>query len=283
MSAPSITVTAPAKINLSLRVIGQRRDGFHEVDTLMTPVTGLFDTLTFTPADDYALTCDVASIPLDDTNLITRATQLFSSLTKLPCLAHIHLEKRIPHGAGLGGGSSDAAATLLAWNQWHGHPLAEKALHDAAATLGSDVPFFLNGTTARATGRGEILTPASTPPLQHIVLLKPSFHVSTPDAYARWKTSVALPGVNFDPVELPWATLVNDLEKPVFGKFLFLAELKNWLQARPEVQTVLMSGSGSAMFAILSDPNQAEPLIQQVRDRLDPVIWAWQGTIGSAS
>lgn len=280
MSAPSITVTAPAKINLSLRVIGQRRDGFHEVDTLMTPIPGLFDTLTFTPADDYALTCDVAGIPLDDTNLITRATQLFSSLTKLPCLAHIHLEKRIPHGAGLGGGSSDAAATLLAWNQWHGHPLDEKALHDAAATLGSDVPFFLNGTTARATGRGEILTPASTPPLQHIVLLKPSFHVSTPDAYARWKTSVALPGVNFDPVELPWATLVNDLEKPVFGKFLFLAELKNWLQARPEVQTVLMSGSGSAMFAILSDPNQAEPLIQQVRDRLDPVIWAWQGTIG---
>jgi 4-diphosphocytidyl-2-C-methyl-D-erythritol kinase len=283
MSATSITVTAPAKINLSLRVIGKRSDGFHEVDTLMTPVDGLFDTLTLTPADEYSLTCDVASIPLDESNLITRATQIFSSLSKLPCLAHIHLEKRIPHGAGLGGGSSDAAATLRAWNEWHGHPLDEKMLHQAAASLGSDVPFFLKGSTARATGRGEILEPADAPPLQHILLLKPSFHVSTPDAYARWKDAVALPGVNYDPVELPWATLVNDLEKPVFGKFLFLAEIKNWLQARPEVQTVLMSGSGSAMFALLSDPSQADTLIQQVRDRLDPVIWAWQGTIGIAS
>jgi 4-diphosphocytidyl-2-C-methyl-D-erythritol kinase len=280
MSATSITVTAPAKINLSLRVIGQRRDGFHEVDTLMTPVHGLFDTLTFTPATEYSLTCDVPGIPVDESNLITRATQIFSSLSKLPCHAHVHLEKRIPHGAGLGGGSSDAAATLLAWNQWHGQPLDEKTLHDAAATLGSDVPFFLKGITARATGRGEILTPADAPPALSIVLLKPSFHVSTPDAYARWKSAVALPGVSYDPVELPWGTLVNDLEKPVFGKFLFLAELKNWLQARPEVQSVLMSGSGSAMFAILSDPSQADTLIHQVRDRLDPVIWAWQGTIG---
>jgi len=280
MSEKSITVTAPAKINLSLRVIGKRSDGFHEVDTLMTPVPGLFDTLTFTEAETYSLTCDVAGIPTDESNLITKATLLFEKLSKKSCLAHIHLEKRIPHGAGLGGGSSDAAATLRAWNEWHGGPLNDATLHEAAATLGSDVPFFLNATTARATGRGEILTPADAPPRQTIVIFKPSFAVSTPDAYARWKGAVALPGVTYDAVQMPWATLVNDLEKPVFGKFLFLAELKNWLNSRPEVRTALMSGSGSAMFALLSDPSQAEPLIQTVRDRLDPVIWAWYGEIG---
>jgi 4-diphosphocytidyl-2-C-methyl-D-erythritol kinase len=281
MSEKSITVTAPAKINLSLRVIGKRSDGFHEVDTLMVPVPGLFDTLTFSEAEEYALSCDVAEIPVDETNLITKATQLFAKLSKKPCVAHIHLEKRIPHGAGLGGGSSDAAAALRAWNEWHGGPLSDEKLHEAAATLGSDVPFFLKSTTARATGRGEILTPADAPPRQTIVIFKPSFAVSTPDAYARWKDAVALPGVSYEAVEFPWATLQNDLEKPVFGKFLFLAELKNWLNSRPEVRTALMSGSGSAMFALLSDPTQAETLIQTVRDRLDPVIWSWSGEIGA--
>jgi 4-diphosphocytidyl-2-C-methyl-D-erythritol kinase len=281
MSEKSITVNAPAKINLSLRVIGKRSDGFHEVDTWMTPVAGLFDTLTFTAADEYSLTCDVSDVPVDESNLITKATRLFEKLSKRSCLAHIHLEKRIPHGAGLGGASSDAAATLRAWNEWHGEPLNAKALHQAAAELGSDVPFFLHSTPARATGRGEILTAADAPPRQCIVLFKPAFSVSTPDAYARWKDAVALPGVSYEAVELPWGSLQNDLEKPVFGKFLFLAELKNWLNSRPEVRAALMSGSGSAMFALLSDASQAEGLIQTVRDRLDPVIWAWSGEIGS--
>lgn len=281
MSEKSITVNAPAKLNLSLRVIGKRSDGFHEVDTLMTPVPGLFDTLTFTEAETYSLTCDTEGIPLDESNLITKATQLFEKLSKKPCLAHIHLEKRIPHGAGLGGGSSDAAATLRTWNEWHGNPLDDDALHKAAATIGSDVPFFLNATTARASGRGEILTPTDAPPRQTIVLFKPAFAVSTPDAYARWKDAVALPGVSYESVKFPWADLVNDLEKPVFGKFLFLAELKNWLNSRPEVRTALMSGSGSAMFALLSDPDAAEVLIQTVRERLDPVIWTWSGEIGA--
>ncbi|MFM2169888.1 MAG: 4-(cytidine 5-diphospho)-2-C-methyl-D-erythritol kinase [Verrucomicrobiota bacterium] len=281
MSEKSITVTAPAKINLSLRVIGKRSDGYHEVDTLMTPVPGLFDTLTFTEADDYVLTCDIPDVPVDETNLVTKATRLFEKISKISCVASIHLEKRIPHGAGLGGGSSDAAATLRAWNEWHGEPLDEKKLHQAAAELGSDVPFFLKAITARASGRGEILAAADSPPRQSIVIFKPSFSVSTPDAYARWKDAVALPGVSYEAVEFPWGSLQNDLEKPVFGKFLFLAELKNWLNSRPEVRTALMSGSGSAMFALLADASQAEGLIQTVRDRLDPVIWAWSGEIGS--
>jgi 4-diphosphocytidyl-2-C-methyl-D-erythritol kinase len=280
MSEKSITVTAPAKINLSLRVIGKRSDGFHEVDTWMTPVPGLFDTLTFTSNDEALLTCDVPEIPVDESNLIIKATRLFEKLSKTSCRAHIHLEKRIPHGAGLGGGSSDAAATLRAWNQWHGFPLDDSSMHAAAAELGSDVPFFLNGTTARASGRGEILSPADAPPRQCIVIFKPSFSVSTPDAYARWKDAAALPGVSYDAVDFPWGTLQNDLEKPVFGKFLFLAELKNWLNSRPEVRTAFMSGSGSSLFALLSDGNMAEALIQTVRDRLDPVVWAWSGEIG---
>jgi 4-diphosphocytidyl-2-C-methyl-D-erythritol kinase len=280
MSEKSISINAPAKINLSLRVIGKRSDGFHEVDTLMTPVPGLFDTLTFTEAAEYQLTCDDSTVPVDETNLVTKATLLFEKISGKSCLAHVHLEKRIPHGAGLGGGSSDAAATLRAWNEWHGNPLDHAALHNAAATLGSDVPFFLKGLTARATGRGEVLTEANELPRLAIAIFKPAFSVSTPDAYARWKDAPTLPGVSYDPVQFPWGTLQNDLEKPVFGKFLFLAELKNWLNSRPEVRTALMSGSGSAMFALLSDASQAEALIQTVRDRIDPVIWSWSGEIG---
>ena len=280
MSEKSITITAPAKINLSLRVIGKRSDGFHEVDTLMTPVTGLCDTLTFTEADEYQLSCDVADVPTDETNLVTKATRLFEKITGKSCAAHVQLEKRIPHGAGLGGGSSDAAATLRAWNEWHGNLLDDAALHAAAATLGSDIPFFIKGQTARATGRGEVLTETDVLPRMTIAIFKPSFAVATPDAYARWKDAVALPGVSYEPVQFPWGTLQNDLEKPVFGKFLFLAELKNWLNSRPEVRTALMSGSGSAMFALLSEASQAEGLIQTVKDRLDPVIWAWSGEIG---
>lgn len=276
----SFTLQAPAKLNLSLRVLGMRDDGFHQIDTLMVKLRGLADELEFREAEDFLFACDDPSVPGGEGNLVVKAARAFEAAAGIVCKCSISLRKVIPPAAGLGGGSSDAATTLRAWNELHGKPLDDAALHQAAATIGSDVPFFLNPGTARATGRGEILTPADAPPPLSIVLLKPAFQVSTPDAYARWKDAFTLPGVSYDPITLPWGTLVNDLEKPVFGKFLFLAELKNWLNARPEVSAALMSGSGSAMYAILSDPAAAEGLIQSVRERLDPTIWSWTGEIG---
>jgi 4-diphosphocytidyl-2-C-methyl-D-erythritol kinase len=113
------------------------------------------------------------------------------------------------------------------------------------------------------------------------VIFKPAFAVSTADAYARFQGAYDLPGVSYTPVVFPWGEMVNNMEKPVIGKFVFLAELKNFLTSRPEVHAAMMSGSGSAMFALLANAADAESLIQMSRDRLDPLMWAWSGEIGA--
>jgi 4-diphosphocytidyl-2-C-methyl-D-erythritol kinase len=281
MSESPFRISSPAKLNLSLLLHGKRDDGFHEIDTLMTLVPGLSDELTFETAKAFSFTCDAPDIPVDESNLVVKATKLFEKLSKKKCKAAVHLTKVIPHGAGLGGGSSNAAATLRAWNAWHEGVLSEDKLHAAAAQLGSDVPYFLGTSTARCTGRGEIITPSAALPALAIVIFKPAFAVSTADAYSRTSQPFELAGIGYEPKIFPWGQVVNDLEKPVFGKFLFLAELKKWLVARPEVAAAGMSGSGSAIFAILKKPELGSSLIQQARERLDPTIWAWEGKIGN--
>jgi len=281
MSENTLTIQAPAKINLSLRVLGKRSDGYHEVDTRITRVKGLGDTLELREAEHFSFHCDTAGVPGDESNLVVKATRIFEKLSKRKCVAELRLCKNIPHGAGLGGGSSDAAACLKAWNQWHDNVLSDIDMLAAAAELGSDVPFFLGSETARCTGRGERIEPADNPKSSPIVIFKPAFAVSTADAYARVHAAYELPGVSYAPVVFPWGELVNDLEKPVFGKFVFLAELKNFLTSRPEVRAAMMSGSGSAMFAVLADAADGEALIQTVRDRLDPLLWACSAEIGA--
>lgn len=281
MSEKTVTIHAPAKINLSLRIVGKRSDGYHEVDTLMTRVKGLYDILELKAADHFSFHCTASGVPDDESNLVVKATRIFEKLSKQECIAELHLHKNIPHGAGLGGGSSNAAACLRAWNQWHDNILSERELLSAAASLGSDVPFFLGSDTARCRGRGELLEPAADPRCSPIVIFKPAFAVSTTDAYARFQGACDLPGASYAPVVFPWGEMVNNMEKPVFGKFVFLAELKNFLTSRPEVHTAMMSGSGSAMFALLANAADAESLIQITRDRLDPLLWAWSGEIGA--
>jgi 4-diphosphocytidyl-2-C-methyl-D-erythritol kinase len=192
----------------------------------------------------------------------------------------IQLEKRIPHGAGLGGGSSDAATTLHGLDQLNGNALGTPRLMEIAATLGSDIPFFLGPPAARATGRGERIEAADSPPLLTVLLLKPSFGVATPDAYKRWLESKELPGISYAPQIFPWGELVNDLERPVFQKHLFLAEMKSWLLARQGVSGALMSGSGSTMFAVLEGQAFAEDIATAAREELDPTLWSWHGVIG---
>jgi 4-diphosphocytidyl-2-C-methyl-D-erythritol kinase len=282
MSEP-LVVEAPAKLNLSLRVLRKREDGFHEIDSLMVRVPGLFDRLTFVVAGADAFTCDDPGVPADASNLVLKALAAYRASSGFHGKFAISLEKAIPHGAGLGGGSSDAAAALKALDHFNAEPLGTLALMEIAATLGSDIPFFLGAATARATGRGETLEPAANPPALPVVLLKPSFGVATPDAYGRWSDSRELAGIRYTPQIFPWGELVNDLERPVFWKHLFLAETKAWLLARPEVEGALMSGSGSTMFAILRDPQAAEAVIAAARDELDPTLWAWSGLIGGTA
>lgn len=281
MSVP-LVIDAPAKLNLSLRVLRRREDGFHDIDTLMVRLPGLCDQLSFSPGDADAFTCDDPSVPADGSNLVLKAVAAYRAASGFEQPLAIHLEKRVPHGAGLGGGSSDAAATLAALNQLNGAAFDTSRLMEIAATLGADIPFFLGPPVARATGRGEHIAAADPLPELLVLLLKPNFGVATPDAYKRWKDSKELPGIAYGPQVFPWGELVNDLERPVFQKHLFLAEVKAWLAAQPGVAGALMSGSGSTMFAVLDDAAQPEAIIAAARKELDSTLWAWHGRTGGS-
>lgn len=272
-----LTLKAPAKLNLSLRVMGKRDDGFHEIDTLMVKLPGLADEISFAPATSFSFECDDPAIPSDDENLVVKAAMAFEAATGNPSECSISLKKFIPHGAGLGGGSSDAATTLLGMNQLHGHPLTVPALHELAASLGSDIPFFLTAGASRCTGRGEKIEAVPSPPAMSVILLKPFFPVPTPDAYGRWQDSLELPGIRYTPQDLTGFTLCNDLERPVFEKHRFLAELKQWLLERRETAAALMSGSGSTVFAVLHPEADGDKLANAARAELDPTLWFWTG------
>ncbi|MEP4076894.1 4-(cytidine 5'-diphospho)-2-C-methyl-D-erythritol kinase [Haloferula sp.] len=276
----TIDVTAPAKLNLSLRVLGRREDGFHDIDSLMVALPGLHDRLSFQGADEDGFSCNAEGVPSDESNLVIKALSVFRRETKMMTPLAIHLEKNVPHGAGLGGGSSDAAATLRALDRIHGTGLSHERLCAMAAEIGSDIPFFLGSSVARVGGRGERVEEAPELPEISLLLLKPSFGVSTPEAYGGWRDSKELPGISYAPQRFDWGELVNDLERPVFQKHLFLAEMKKWLLACEGVAGALMSGSGSTMFAVLEDPDCADRIIESARRDLDPKLWAWAGTVG---
>ena len=265
---------APAKINLSFRILSRREDGFHEIETLMAPVS-LYDELTINRTDrGFEFVCDDPGIPSGGDNLVVRAARLFLEAAKLEVGLRIELRKVIPHGAGLGGGSSDAASTLLGLNELLGVGFAETRLAQLASAIGSDVPFFIYRSAAICRGRGELVTPNELSQQLRLLLLKPSFGVPTPWAYSRWKDATALPGIDYAAQEFRGAKFVNDLERPVFEKHVFLAALKMWLRAQPEVAVALMSGSGSTLFAVLQDNADAELLATRAKAELDPDLWS---------
>jgi len=270
----AVQVSAPAKINLSLEVRGRRPDGFHEIETLMAPVS-LADVLDIDISEGGGITfsCSDPSLPAGDDNLVVRAAKIFFETAKIRQGARIHLEKRIPHGAGLGGGSSDAAATLMALNKLSGANLEIPALSAIAAQLGSDIPFFIYRSAAVCRGRGELVEPVNFPHKLPLLLIKPPFGVPTPWAYKCWAGSVEIPDVPYAPQYFPWGKLVNDLERPVFEKYLFLALLKRWLLAQPEVAGALMSGSGSTTLAVLRDESMAGSLTERVRAEFGAELW----------
>src|SRR5436853_4483234 len=214
-------VLAPAKINLSLRVLGKRPDGFHEIETLIAPIS-LYDKIDVAGQNRWIdFVCDDPTLSSGEDNLVVRAAKLFFEQTKIKSGASIKLQKKIPHGAGLGGGSSDAAATLLALNDLFETKLSREVLANLAARIGSDVPFFLFESAALCRGRGEIVGPTKLKKKLSILLLKPRFSVATAWAYSRWKDSKEIPGTSYHPQNLDGQSFVNDLERPVFEKFVF--------------------------------------------------------------
>ncbi|HET9419373.1 MAG TPA: 4-(cytidine 5'-diphospho)-2-C-methyl-D-erythritol kinase [Chthoniobacterales bacterium] len=266
-------VLAPAKINLSLKILGRRDDGFHEIETLIAPIS-FYDKIDIARQPRWIdFSCDEPTLPTSDDNLVVRAAKIFFEHTKIKSGVSIKLRKKIPHGAGLGGGSSDAAATLLALNQLFEVKLPPAELAKLGGTIGSDIPFFLFGSAALCTGRGEIVMPVKLTGRLSILLLKPAFAVSSAWAYSRWQSSRQIAGVPYEPLEFAGQAFVNDLEPPVFEKFIFLAQLKMWLLKQPQVGAALMSGSGSTVFAVLRENVDVGLLASRARAEVDSQLW----------
>lgn len=219
-----------AKINWSLRITGKRADGFHDLETVFQTIS-LFDEIEFRDSGELSLTCDDLSIPTDETNLIVRAARAVGAT------ASVDLRKRIPAGGGLGGGSSNAAAVLKT--------LAPDRddLPQIALSLGSDVPFFLLGGTAYATGRGEVLTPLPAMADIPLLLVLPEERVSTAAAYSRITRYSEPLGVE---AYREFASFTNDFEEPVFAIYPRLRDLKERLYAAG-AKWAQMSGSGSTI------------------------------------
>ena len=267
-------ILAPAKINLSLKILGRRADGFHELDTLIAPIS-LYDAIGIDQRSEKGIKfcCNDPSVPLGDDNLVVRAAKTFFETTKIEPAVSVELKKKIPHGAGLGGGSSDAAAVLLALNDLFGTKLSRETLAEIAEPLGSDVPFFLFQSAAICKGHGEMVKPVKLQRQFSILLLKPAFAVSTAWAYSRWQHSREIPGIRYEAQEFAGQTFANDLERPVFEKFVFLAQLKTWLLDQSEVGAGLMSGSGSTMFAVMRQNADADSVATRAKTALDPELW----------
>lgn len=257
---PPVLVRCPAKINLFLEVVRRRADGYHDIDTVMQAID-LFDDLTVAARDDEAirLACSDPSLPTDEGNLVVRAALALREATGTARGAELSLVKRVPSQAGLGGGSSDAAGTLVGLNHAWGLGLSRAELMAVAADVGSDVAFFMTDGAARCTGRGEIIEPIEGAAACHYVLVCPPLSVSTPAAYRKLRfpltptdriaTMTRCSLVSGDSESLG-ASLFNRLEGPVFARVPALADAKRQLERSALFTGVAMTGSGSALFGV---------------------------------
>jgi 4-diphosphocytidyl-2-C-methyl-D-erythritol kinase len=267
-----VSIRAHAKINLDLRVLGTRPDGFHELRTVFQAIS-LHDTIRCLPREGpFALECDVAGVPLDESNLAWRAAQALWRALRRPGRVRdvtIRLEKRIPLQAGLGGGSADAAATLVALAHAWRVPVKAVQLTDVAAGLGVDVPFFLAGGTALGLGRGDEIYPLADLPRHWIVLLIPGFGVSTSDAYGWYDAEPELSRAPREPQHVPgpWpsraAQMINDLEAPIARHHPEIDQMKAALR-RAGALAAAMSGSGSTVFGLFQKRRDALAAVERL-------------------
>ena len=251
-----------AKINLGLEVLGRRPDGFHEIRTLFQSID-FHDTLDFEPdrRGVIRLEGDDPAVPWDERNLVHRAALLIRERAGSGAGVRIRVTKRIPAGAGLGGGSSNAAATLLGLNRLWGLGLSLETLMDLAARLGSDVAFFLVGGLCLGEGRGERISPLPDLPRWHGVVVLPPITSLTAEVYARVRPSLTSPGkdsrISRFLQSLEVGSLENRLERTVFRLYPRLKDIKRFFQSRGAALS-LVSGSGSAVFGLFRNREEAE-------------------------
>jgi len=270
----SVHVLAPAKINLYLEILGKRPDHYHAIETLILAID-LCDELQMRIANDggLSLTCDDQALTIGPDNLVLKAARLLQAKTGCPHGAAIHLTKKIPWAAGLGGGSSDAAATLAGLNDLWNLGLSKKDLAALGAELGSDVPFFFAAPAAWCTGRGEVVEPVPVGRSFSLVLVKPPWGLATADVYRELGSRQASSQAG-DPEAIRSALATGDVEK--LGRHLHNRLQEPALRLCPPIENLirrlqssgaagcLMTGSGSCLFAVCQDNREAERIVDDL-------------------
>ena len=292
-------LSSPAKVNLYLRIVSKRPDGYHELETVMVPLD-FGDHIVFEPrATGITLVCDNPDLPVDDTNLALRAAKLFAQTFGVTKGVAITLQKRTPLAAGLGGGSSNAATVLLGLNRFWAVNAAQEKLAPLAASMGSDINFFLASSAALCGGRGEQVTPIPCKFSGEILLVNPGFGISTKWAYEslpRQNRGRVGAGLTAKPPEVKLLTralaegdlagvgraLFNSLEAPSIGKFPVLKLIKDTMRACGAAGA-LMSGSGATVFGLFADTNDAARAAEKVRAEFGPSMWTQVTRIAQAA
>ena len=265
----TIRLTAPAKVNLSLNITGRRDDGYHLLDSIVV-FTTFGDQIDLSPASGDSVRVSgpfAASLTAAGDNICLRALSAFREAGGEAGPLAIHIDKQIPVGAGLGGGSSDAAAMLRHLNGASAHPLSEERLAAVALSLGADVPVCLAGTAQRMQGIGEILTPLDPPPHGHLVLARPDAMLATGDVFRRWQQagpSGAAPDTGSRPDRIIAAG--NDLEAAATTLVPAIGTVLVSLRDCEGIIAAQMSGSGTACFGLFEDAGVAATAAQRLAD-----------------
>ena len=280
MSRDGVTARCPAKVNLVLRVMGRRPDGYHELDTVFQAID-LWDTLEIRTADSLELRCDDPGLAVDEGNLVLRAARSMADRhAEGPRRGTISLQKRIPVQAGLGGGSSDAAGALMLCDRFWSLVLGPDEMQRLAAELGSDVPFFLTGGTARGRGRGDRIEALPFVGETFVILGCPPFGIPTAEVFGRLEGRLTLPGNGVSvslasahkwPEDNDFGFLTNDLETVVFEGWPVLRRFRDAL-LEMGAAGALLSGSGSAVFGVF--PGKDRPT--EEAQRLGAQFPEWQ-------
>lgn len=265
---------APAKINLGLHVLRKRADGYHDIETVLHRI-GWADRIMAAPADALTMTCSDPALPTDEHNLCMQAAQRLREAFGVEQGAALHLDKRVPYGAGLGSGSSDAATTLRLLDALWALDAPSKVLHEMAAQMGADVPFFLGDTAALATERGDVLTPlhdASGAPYTlpfSLVVVVPDVHIATPEAYRRVEPNdtgrpdlAAL--VRSNDLARWRRALINDFESPIMQAYPAVRSTRDAL-VEAGADYAALSGSGSAVYGVFTEPSAARTAAEAAR------------------
>jgi len=262
-----IEIKAPAKINIGLKVLSKREDGFHNLSTLFYPINDLYDTLIFEKSNHFSFLCDAENIPKDDSNLIVKAKNILEIETNKKINVQIKLIKRIPTEAGLGGGSSDAATTLISLNEMFSLGLNYEKLITLSLKLGSDVPLFIKPKPSIGKSRGEILEPIELEIQEPILIVNPKIKVSTKEAFSEiqpfnseidYQSLISNGKIDY---QLLKEKVTNDFEKNIFSHYPEIKNIKNIMLENGALFS-LMTGTGSTVFGIFNNVEEAEKVVQ---------------------